>query len=228
MERSAGRDDTAITRFSASKIPQLFAERSSVPAIDYVPSVRVSSDVTWRGWARFVSEQLYGTTRSSPALRQLATSISEAAKAAPDDRARLGAAIVAWVTTNIEAADDLRDPASYALARGRGNRLALVLALARELGVPAEAVLVRSRLTADGDAKRRRSRRIWTTSPTRWSGSTSAIHRARGRFTSTCACATRASAICRPAWTARAPWRSPTGALTWRPAPGPRISAPST
>ena len=41
--------------------------------------------------------------------------------------------------------------ASFTLARGRGNRLALVLALARELGVPAVPELVRSRLVADAD-----------------------------------------------------------------------------
>jgi len=62
------------------------------------------------------------------------------------------AAVVAWVTENIEAADDLRDGATQTLARGSGNRLALILALLRELGVPARPVLARSRLVAEAAA----------------------------------------------------------------------------
>jgi tetratricopeptide (TPR) repeat protein len=162
-----------ITTFAAHEVPQLFAERSSVPAIEYVPSVRVSSQVSWQGWARFLAEQLYGTARSSPPVRALAAEIAKAAAAAAPPRgtataatqaanaaaqaanaaaqAANAAAIVRWVTNNVEAGDDLRDPASFTLARGRGNRLALVLALARELRVPATAQLARSRLVAEVD-----------------------------------------------------------------------------
>ena len=123
--------------------------------------------MSWSGWARFLDEQLYGTWRSSPAIRELAATIASAARSVaegatvpsgtaapatpPATRTRLAAAIVRWVTDNIEAGDDLRDPASATLARGRGNRLALVLALARELDVPAVPELVRSRLVADAD-----------------------------------------------------------------------------
>jgi tetratricopeptide (TPR) repeat protein len=139
-----------VTTFATQGIPQLFAERSAVPAIEYVPSVRVSSRVSWQGWARFLSEQLYGTWRSSTAIRALASSLAAAPGAAPPPAA-LAATIVRWVTDNIEAGEDLRDPASFTLARGRGNRLALVLALARELGVSATPELARSRLVADAD-----------------------------------------------------------------------------
>src|SRR6185295_15361171 len=47
---------------------------------------------------------------------------------------------------------DLRDPASFGVARGRGNRVAVLQALAAELGLPARAVLARSRLVADASA----------------------------------------------------------------------------
>ena len=67
------------------------------------------------------------------------------------DRARLAAAVVSWVTDAIEAVDDLRDGATQTLARGSGNRVALILALLRELGVPSRPVLARSRLTAPAD-----------------------------------------------------------------------------
>jgi hypothetical protein len=150
--RAPGPDGTVETRFVAQQVPQLFAERASVPAIEFVPSVRVSSGVNWLAWSRFLREQLYGTSRSSPGIRLLASTIAKDVSPGGNvrDRAAARAAgIVAWVTSHIEAADDLRDAAPLALARGRGNRLALVLALARELGVPAHPVLARSRLAGD-------------------------------------------------------------------------------
>jgi tetratricopeptide (TPR) repeat protein len=143
-----GPDGTTVATFAAKNVAQLYAERSSVPAIEYVPSVRASAGVTWPAWGRFLADQLHGTSRSSPALRELARTLA----AATPDRQRVPSAIVDWVTENVEAADDLRDPATFALSRRRGNRLALVLALARELGVPARPVLARSRLVAEADA----------------------------------------------------------------------------
>jgi tetratricopeptide (TPR) repeat protein len=151
-QQRAGPDGTTVTTFSTGNVPQLFAERAAVPAIEYVPSVRAGSGLSFEAWTRYVREQIYGTARSSPALREFARKLATDAKAAPGDRARLGAAIVKWVTENIEAAEDLRDPAAFALARGRGNRLALLLALGRELGVPARPVLARSRLVAEPSA----------------------------------------------------------------------------
>jgi tetratricopeptide (TPR) repeat protein len=167
--RTVGADGTVTTSFIAKEVPQLFAERASVPAIEYVPSVRLSSGVSWAAWTRFLREQVYGTWRSSPEIRQLARELARqadrsaeggqpppfgafaagSARPPPMAAARRAATIVEWVTENIEAADDLRDPASFSLARGRGNRMALVLALARELGLSASPVLARSRLLAD-------------------------------------------------------------------------------
>jgi len=156
MRRGAGGEMFRLTTFAAREVAQLFAERSAVPAIEYVPSVRVSSGVSWPGWARFLDEKLYGTWRSSPAIREQAAAIAAAVRSGaevpaalaqaaspPATRTRLAAAIVRWVTDNVEAGEDLRDTASATLARGRGNRLALVLALARELDVPAVPELVR-------------------------------------------------------------------------------------
>ncbi|HVR64710.1 MAG TPA: tetratricopeptide repeat protein, partial [Polyangia bacterium] len=149
----AGPGGSVVTTFRAEQVPQLFAERASVPPIEYVPSVRVSSGVSWQAWARFLREQTYGTTRASPALRALAATLASAIARSGDGPRVRAAAIVAWVTSHIESAEDLRDAAPLALARGRGNRLGLVLALARELGVPAHAVLARSLLTGDARAQ---------------------------------------------------------------------------
>ena len=67
--RALAPDGASSPTFAARKVPQLFAERSAVPAIEYVPSVRVSSGVSWQGWARFVDEQLSARRSSSRALR---------------------------------------------------------------------------------------------------------------------------------------------------------------
>jgi tetratricopeptide (TPR) repeat protein len=150
-------DGTRITTFRATGVPQLFAERSAVPAIEYVPSVRASSGVGWGPWARYIAEGLHDAVRASPEVRALARKLAqktvhESVAQAAGDRARLAAAIVDWVTENVEASDDLADPASFTLARGRGSRVALALALSAELGVPARAVLARSRLVAEAAA----------------------------------------------------------------------------
>jgi cellulose synthase operon protein C len=148
-EKHLTAEGAQLTTFIASNVPQLFAERSAVPAIEYVPSVRASSGVGWNVWARYLTEELHDAVRVSPEVSALARKI-----AAPSggDRARIAGAIVDWVTENIEASDELAEPAGYTLARGRGSRVALTLALASELGVPAEVVLARSRLVADAAA----------------------------------------------------------------------------
>ncbi len=145
-EITSGADGARVTSFVATGVPQLYAERSAVPAIEYVPSVRASSGVGWDAWARYLTEELHDALRVSPEVAALARKI---AAPAGGDRARTAAALVEWVTENIEATDELAEPAGFTLARGRGSRVALTLALAAELGLPAQAVLARSLLVAD-------------------------------------------------------------------------------
>ena len=75
-ESRAAADGTRVTSFVATRVPQLFAERAAVLPIEYVPSVRASSGVGWRAWARYVAEELSGAVRSSPELRQQARQIA--------------------------------------------------------------------------------------------------------------------------------------------------------
>jgi tetratricopeptide (TPR) repeat protein len=143
-------DGTTVTTFAAAGVPQLFAERAAVRSIEYVPSVRASSGVTFSAWARYVAEELHDAVRSSPEIRAEARRI--AATAAGDSRGARAAALVSWVTENVEATDDFAESASATLARGRGSRVTLALALARELGIPARPLLARSRLVAESGA----------------------------------------------------------------------------
>jgi tetratricopeptide (TPR) repeat protein len=144
-----GPDGTRVLRFAVRQATQLFPERASVPAIEWIPSVRVSSGVSLDGWSRYLADQLYGVGRASPPLRRVAAVIDAMAHG---DRSRLPALITDWVSAHIEPEGDLLEPATFSLARGRGNRTALLLALARLLGVPAHVAFVRPLITAAPDA----------------------------------------------------------------------------
>jgi tetratricopeptide (TPR) repeat protein len=148
-ESRVAADATRVTSFTAIGAPQLFPERASVPQIEYVPSVRVSSGVDWARWAGYLAEELHEAIRSSPAVRARGAALAAAAGLDPEARA---AALVAWVTDTIEGTEDFADPASFSLARGRGTRLTVALALARELGLAARPALARSVLVADAAA----------------------------------------------------------------------------
>jgi tetratricopeptide (TPR) repeat protein len=143
---------TRQLRFVARQMPQLFAERAAVPHTEWIPSVRLSSGLGVKGWARVVAERLIGVARSSPALRAVAAQIAASAReqrpAGPAVGSALGPAILAWVTEHIEAEGGVSEPATATLARRRGSRAPLVVALARALGIPAELALARSPMTA--------------------------------------------------------------------------------
>jgi tetratricopeptide (TPR) repeat protein len=138
----AGADGTRVLTFVAREQPQLFPERAAVPALEWIPSLRVSSGITLAGWSRYVAERFARVPRGSPEVRAAAAEID---RLVGHDRAKLPAAIVAWVREHIEPETDFTEPATETLAHGRGNRAGLIIALARSLGVPADLVLARSR-----------------------------------------------------------------------------------
>jgi cellulose synthase operon protein C len=142
---SQDQSGSRVLTFVAQEMPQVFAERSAVPPQEWIPSVRVSSGVSVEGWSRFIADGIARATRGSPEVHKVAAEIASRVGA---DRARLPEAILSWVREHIEPETDLAESATSTLARGRGNRSALILAIARSLGVPADLVLARSLLTA--------------------------------------------------------------------------------
>ena len=136
----AGSDGTRVLRFVARQMPQLFPERSSVVAEDWVPSVRVSSGVDLARWSRFLADRLDTVSRVSPDVRRIAAQIRVEAGAS---RATIAEAITRWVDQHIEPEASLFEPATVSLGRGQGNRAAVVVALARALGLKADLMLVR-------------------------------------------------------------------------------------
>lgn len=146
---SAGPDHTRVLRFEVHHAAQLFPERSAVPAGEWVPSVRVSSGITLKQWSGFLADRLALVSRASPQVRDVAAAI---AKQVHGQRSQLPEAIVAWVRDHIEPEADFWQTATATLARNRGNRAGLILALARTLGVPADLVMARSLLFAEANA----------------------------------------------------------------------------
>jgi hypothetical protein len=137
---SPSADGTRVLRFAARQMPQLFPERSSVTAEDWVPSVRVSSGVDLARWSRFLADRLYTVARASPELRQVAAQIRDAAGGTT---AKISEAITRWVNQHIEPEASVFESATVSLDRGQGNRAAVVMALARALGLKAELMFVR-------------------------------------------------------------------------------------
>ena len=220
-------DGTRITSFQATNVPQLFAERAAVPAIEYVPSVRASAGVDWPRWARYLGEELHDALRSSPELREQARHIAGRGAGRPA-RARRGAGRLG----DREHRGDRRARRSRQLRAGPRPRQPH----RADAGAGARARHPRaSRAGALAPGRRRRRRRCrrrsWTTSPTRSSSWMSARRARRARrpsSTPTCACGTRRSATCRPGWTGRGCCASPTEASVSRARPRRRIAGRST
>jgi hypothetical protein len=126
--------------FIARQMAQLFPERSSSVSEAWVPSVRVSSGVVLARWSRFLADRLYGVSRVSPDLRRVAAQIRTEAGGA---HTTIPEAITRWVNQHIEPEASLFEPATVSLDRGQGNRAAVVLALARALGLQPDLMLVR-------------------------------------------------------------------------------------
>jgi tetratricopeptide (TPR) repeat protein len=139
-EVSDGPAGTKRYRFVAQKMAQLFAEPASVAHIEWIPSVRATSGVTVERWSRMLADGLYGVARRSPALNALARKVVLQVDPAGN---RWPAAIVRWTKENIEAEAGLAESATSSIARGRGSRPAVIVALARALGLDAQLVLAR-------------------------------------------------------------------------------------
>ena len=211
-------DGAVVTTFAARRVPQLFAERAAVPAVEYVPSVRASSALAFAAWTRYVDEQLYGTTRASPALRARA---QELATAAPGERARPRRRSCPGSPTTS------RPPTICGAAPPRRSRAAAAIGSRSRSRSCASAASPRGPCSRARASSPRRPRplpsRSSTSSATRSSRSMWA--RRRAPSTSICASATPPSATCRPASTARARSPSPTLDSAWRAARGRRIIA---
>jgi cellulose synthase operon protein C len=133
----SGQKRTQVWKFSARAMPQLFAERGSVDAREFIPSVRLSAGVGPGNWIRYLGERIRTAARGTPDLRRFAQK-QFGGVADP------AGAIVRWVGRHIENEGSWDSPASFALAKGRGSRIALILALGEAARLHVEPVVARS------------------------------------------------------------------------------------
>ena len=201
-----------------TSVPQLFAERVGGPGDRVRPlGARVEPASAGSGWARFLAEQLHGrASRSSPSCASRRGELARSARAGAGGARGAAAAIVDWVTENIEA--DRRAARARRASRWRAGAAAGWRWCWRWRASWASRrgrVLARSRLVAEADGRcaaagARRLRRHAGRARRR------RARQAGVRLRRPAPAPRRRSATCRPAWTARARWRSPDGQLRRR------------
>jgi tetratricopeptide (TPR) repeat protein len=134
----AHRDGLSVYTFASHDEPQLFAEPAATPFEEFVPSVRVGARLSVRAWKDFLRDQQIGALRANERLRAIATAETRDSKSAHDKLMALDA----WVRRHIKHGGSLDEPATSILAREEGNRVTLLAALLRAVGVPSELWLV--------------------------------------------------------------------------------------
>ncbi len=130
-----------VWTWTARDVPRLGVEPNGRAQVDEVPSVRVFTDLNLADYLDGVVAGMAQSRRTNPELRRLARRLTRRAE---DDAARLRA-LWRWVLAHVEQAGSLASSPTATLAARRGNRLVLLRAMLREVGVRAEVWLARSR-----------------------------------------------------------------------------------
>jgi tetratricopeptide (TPR) repeat protein len=144
--RTTTRGGLVEHRWLARGVARVVAEPASVPAEEYLPSVRVLGPASWLRLRDHYREQALGAARGSWLTRQAARRITRGLKTRKA-RARV---LYNWVLAEVEAAGPALGSASVAVASGRGSRFTALLTLLRQAGVPAELWLARPVTAAGG------------------------------------------------------------------------------
>lgn len=133
--------DLALKSWRVERSPRLGVEPQMRHVLQEVPSVRVYTDVEPSKWLQSLALRMYAGQRANPELRTLAKNLT---KGAGTPRAKLEA-LWSWVVEEVEEAGDLTISATVSLSARKGNRLVLLRALLREVGIHAELWLARDR-----------------------------------------------------------------------------------
>jgi len=147
--RRAVRDGVVVLRWSVEDRPRTAPEPHLPPPDEFVPSVRVIGGVRWEGWRDYFLELAMDATRPSWLVREVAARVA-AGHAGDVARAR---ALYRWTVREIEAGGTTLSSATGALATKRGSRGAVLAALLRAQGIPAQLWLARPKSSAGGTAR---------------------------------------------------------------------------
>ena len=130
-----------VWTWTARDMPRLGVEPNARAQMDEVPSVRVYTDVSLTDWLDTVVAGMSQARRTNPELRRLARRLT---RKAGSDRARLRI-LWGWVMEHVEQSGNLASSPTATLAARRGNRMVLLRAMLREVGVRAEIWVARNR-----------------------------------------------------------------------------------
>ncbi|MEZ4452800.1 MAG: hypothetical protein R3B09_25285 [Nannocystaceae bacterium] len=135
------RGDRTIQRFRVERSPRRGVEPNHRALLDEVPSVRVYTAIDVEAWLGSLALRIYKAQRTNPELRRLAGRLTRG-KARDVDRL---VALWRWVVDKIEEGGDISASATVSLSARRGNRLMLLRALLREVGIRSEIWVARDR-----------------------------------------------------------------------------------
>ena len=134
-----------VVRASVDAAPPIPPEPSQADEQEFAPSVRVGAGAGLDELARALGDGFVDRTRASVEVESFARSIRDAVPEAERGGEALVRAAYARVAESILGGGSLGDGAGLVLARGRGNRLVLLAAVYRALGVDVRLALVRER-----------------------------------------------------------------------------------
>ncbi len=132
-----------IYTFEMRDAPAVRTEPHSPPLPERVPRVQVGFGAGWRDLRDILRLKLQEATRPSPAVKRFARSAAGTEGPASDRVRRLFRTVCNKIRRS-GADDDFSVPASYVLARREGNRLVLLTAALRALGLQPRVLLART------------------------------------------------------------------------------------
>jgi tetratricopeptide (TPR) repeat protein len=132
-------DDKQIVQFLAKEVPRRGSEPQTRSLLDELPMVRVYTQLEVETWLKSIALQMRSAQRSNPELRRQA---HEIAAGLPTEFAKVDA-LYQWIMDNVEEAGSLSTHATRTLAAREGNRLMLLRAMIREMGIRSEVWLAR-------------------------------------------------------------------------------------
>ncbi len=134
--------DFQIALFRAHDLPLIAPEPDSVPIDEYAPFVQLGFGTSWSDLRNILRVGLDRACLPSPELKRVLSQI-----AGTGDTPTRIRRLFHWVTRNIRQAGELAnlgEPAPHILLRREGNRLILLVALLREMGLSPRVFLART------------------------------------------------------------------------------------
>ena len=131
-----------ITSWESRAAAQIMPEPSSPAADEYTPFVQVGFDIDWKDYRDVLQIELNEASLPNSELKRFAKKIANSKN--PRENVRLIFHKVCSMFRQTGPAFDFSEPATHILARREGNRLVLLVALLRAIGIESRVLLVRT------------------------------------------------------------------------------------